>query len=193
MAMVMGWAKRSLSQACDHGRCWRCANGCRLPLHMQTSTKVARTMPMDTGVALTSNEAAIAKVKVTGGVGFEVRSPSAALLYPPVAVKDAARAFLNEAHVTGKDHKDKYRPTIHHVNGIAIHSFEWNCNKARHEAMQVVVKTLLCPPLCAATSLQSSSMSLDAREGDGWSLTPGVLHSMLEDDGTVPRPDDEED
>ena len=159
----------------------------------ETILRVARTMPVDTGVALTSNGATIAKVKVTGGVGFEVRSPSAALLYPPVAVKDAARAFLNESHVTGKDHKDKYRPTIHHTNGIAIHSFEWNCTKERHEAMQVVVKTLLCPPLCAATSLESSSIALDISGGDGWSLTSGVLHSMLEDDGVAPRPDDHED
>ena len=60
--------------------------------------KKARMMPVDIGVALESNGATIAKVKVTGGIGLEVKvaggaftSEDRALLFPMVSRWQSSR------------------------------------------------------------------------------------------------------
>jgi hypothetical protein len=49
--------------------------------------KRARPMPVDTGIACNCNGAILAKVKVTGGVGVEVRFNGSALLFPHGAAR----------------------------------------------------------------------------------------------------------
>lgn len=121
---------------------------------------LARTMPVDTGVALTCNGVVVAKVRITGGVAFEVRSGSAALLFAPAHVAAAARAFLTEAHTSATDQCEKHTPVVRHVNGIALLKFTWNCEDNRQRAVQSVVDTLLAPPLCAKTSLEAAATPL---------------------------------
>ena len=59
--------------------------------------KRARMMPEDTGVRLEANGVVIAKVKVTGGVGVEVRSGSATLLFAMTAIKTAVQIGARSA------------------------------------------------------------------------------------------------
>ena len=47
----------------------------------------ARAVPVDTGIALTCNNARIAKVAVTGGVGLEVTYEGKMLLFPMTEMK----------------------------------------------------------------------------------------------------------
>ena len=56
--------------------------------------RTARMMPSKTAVVLTCNDVSIAKVAVTGGVGFEVRARDACLLFPFKEVRPAAECFV---------------------------------------------------------------------------------------------------
>ena len=132
--------------------------------------KRARTMPVDTGIALKCNGAVLAKVKVTGGVGVEVRAEGSTLLFPMAQLDMAVVSFLTSAHTApGFDIlKDLYRPTIRHANGLALLRFEWNDKKERASAQKTIAQYIMKPPLCTSTALEASSQPFDARGQVGW-------------------------
>eukprot|EP00966_Prymnesium_polylepis_P337306 7391985-Prymnesium_polylepis.1 len=86
----------------------------------------ARMMPVDIGVALESNGATIAKVKVTGGFGLQVTSQDRALLFPMAELPVAVQSFLAAALLGGKDNISKFNPTVRHTNGVPLLRFEWH-------------------------------------------------------------------
>jgi len=138
----------------------------------------ARKMPVDIGVALESNGATIAKVKVTGGVGLEVKvrggvftSEDRALLFPMAELPMAVQSFLTAAHLGAIDNSEKYVPTVRHTNGVPLLRFEWNCDKARAKAACSVSRLLLHPPLCReAEAPAEASIPFDARGRVGWDV-----------------------
>ena len=70
--------------------------------------KKARTVPIDTGIALTCNNARIAKVAVTGGVGLEVTYDGKMLLFPMAEMTTAVQSFMAAAHLSGADIASKH-------------------------------------------------------------------------------------
>lgn len=132
--------------------------------------KRARTMPVDTGIALECNGVVLAKVKVTGGMGVEVRAEGSTLLFPMAQLDMAIVSFLTAAHTApGFDIlKDLYHPTIRHANGLALLDFEWNDKKERATAQKMIAQYIRKPPLCPETALEQSSHSFDARGVAGW-------------------------
>ena len=134
--------------------------------------KRARTMPVDTGIALKCNGAVLAKVKVTGGVGVEVRAEGSTLLFPMAQLDMAIVSFLTSAHTAqGFDIlKDLYRPTIRHTNGLALLRFEWNDKKERAAAQKSIAQYIMKPPLCPSTALDPSSQPFDSRGVSGWEI-----------------------
>ena len=142
--------------------------------------KMARTLPVDTGVALKCNSAVITKVAVTGGFGFEVTSAgkTSSLLFPMAAVNAAVVSFLTTGHVHPDD-GSTYHPVVFHANGLPLLTFEWNDKKARESAQRYVSQLLLQPPLChdMQTAAQAS-LSVDARDLSGWDI--GSVQPMNE-------------
>ena len=132
--------------------------------------KRARMMPEDTGVRLEANGVVIAKVKVTGGVGIEVRSGEATLLFAMAAIKTAVQCFLTSARMAPNvGNADRYVPTLRHANGIAMQSFQWSDKKERASAAAFVVDILQTPPLCEeTTTLEKAVTPMDARGLVGW-------------------------
>ena len=160
--------------------------------------KKARMMPVDIGVALESNGATIAKVKVTGGVGLEVKVTAGvftceerALLFPMAELPMAVQFFLTAAHLGGDQNAEKYHPTVWHTNGVPFLRFEWNCKKARAQAACSVSRLLLRPPLCREIEAPAeASIPFDARGRVGWdvdSVSPMVEETQENESG-----DDEE-
>eukprot|EP00966_Prymnesium_polylepis_P198192 4592503-Prymnesium_polylepis.1 len=121
-------------------------------------------IPLETAVALECNGVVIAKVAVTGGIGFEVRIANASLLFPFAEVTVAAECFLTTAcRVPGAD---KHDLTVRHTNGIALLSFDFVSTDRRTNARVSVVRILKQPPLCTKTAtVQDSTKPFDAR---GW-------------------------
>ena len=131
--------------------------------------KKARTMPVDTGIAVTCNGVVLAKVKVTGGVGVELRAQGSTLLFPMAQVDMALVAFISAAHTAprGFDDKDLYVLTIRHANGIALLQLNWN-SKETAAAQKMLAQYIRKPPLCPHTALETSSQPFDARGMSGW-------------------------
>ena len=125
----------------------------------------ARMMPVDTGVALESNGATVAKVKVTGGFGLEVTSADQALLFPMAELPMAVESFLTAALLGGKD------ITVRHTNGVPLLRFEWYCKKERAQAACSVSRLLLHPPLCREIEAPADAIiPFDARGRVGWDM-----------------------
>lgn len=128
--------------------------------------KRARRMSDDTAVRLESNGVVIAKVKVTGGIGLEVRSGNATLLFPKAGIKKAVETFLVAVHTADVDTKSRFSPIVRHANGIAMLTFQWNCNKERASAMASLVEILENPPLCeSATEVEKAMTPMDTQGG----------------------------
>ena len=143
--------------------------------------KMARTLPVDTGVALKCNSAVITKVAVTGGFGFEVTSAdkTSSLLFPMATVNAAVVSFLTTGRVHEKDFNSRHHPVVFHANGLPLLTFEWNDKKARESAQRYVSQLLLQPPLChdMQTAAQAS-LSVDVRGLSGWDI--GSVQPMNE-------------
>ena len=136
--------------------------------------KRARMMPDDTAVRLESNGIVIAKVKVTGGIGLEVRSGSATLLFPKAGIKKAVETFLVAAHTANVDINSRYSPIVRHANGIAMLTFQWNCKKDHASAMASLVEILESPPLCeTATEVEKVMTPMDTQGGVGLGVGTG--------------------
>ena len=132
--------------------------------------RTARMMPSKTAVVLTCNDVSIAKVAVTGGVGFEVRARDACLLFPFKEVRPAAECFVTTAHEYREDRRVCPPPlVVHHMNGIPMLSVEWNCADRRHEAIRSITRILERPPLCdKPATVEGSTVPFDATGLPDW-------------------------
>ena len=138
--------------------------------------KKAQIMPVDTGVALESDGATIAKVKVTGGFGIEVTSADRALLFPMAELPMAVQSFLTAARLGGNN----VYPTVRHTNGVPLLRFDWTCKKERAHAACSVSRLLLHPPLCREIEAPAeATIPFDARGRVGWDVD--CVHPMVED------------
>lgn len=145
--------------------------------------KKARSVPIDTGIALTCNNARIAKVAVTGGVGLEVTYEGKMLLFPLAEMKTALQSFMTAAHLSGADTASKYNLKVYHANGVPLMKFEWNCEKAQAKAGTSMHRILQKPPLCSEIETEKSSIPFDARGRDGWDIDSVMTESMEESEG----------
>ena len=146
--------------------------------------KKARSVPIDTGIALTCNNARIAKVAVTGGVGLEVTYEGKMLLFPLAEMKTALQSFMTAAHLSGADTASKYDPKVYHANGVPLMKFEWNCKKSRAKAEASLHRILQKPPLCSEMETEKASIPFDARGRDGWDVdSVQTTESMDESEG----------
>eukprot|EP00966_Prymnesium_polylepis_P069174 1607544-Prymnesium_polylepis.1 len=127
----------------------------------------ARMTPLETGVALECNGVVIAKVAVTGGIGFEVRIANASLLFPYAEVNVAAECFLTTACTApGAAIHDL---AVRHTNGISLLSFDFVSIDQRTNAEVSVVHILKQPPLCTKTAtVENSTEPFDAQGLVGW-------------------------
>ena len=142
--------------------------------------KCARTMPEDTGVSLECNGIVIAKVKVTGGVGLEVRSGNDALLFAMAAIQTAVRCFLTAAHAAPdlQPNNNRHHPIVRHKNGIAMYNFRYNDPKEHANAATFVIDILQTPPLCKDTpTVEKAVTAMDARGLVGWEASGEVMLS----------------
>ena len=118
-------------------------------------------------MALECNGVVIAKVAVTGGIGYEVLSGDASLLFPYAKVKGATECFLTTArNAPGAVIHDM---TVRHINGISMLNFGWYEHTERAKAHVSVARILKQPPLCTKpATLQDSTEPFDARGLVGW-------------------------
>lgn len=130
--------------------------------------KEAQSVPTGTAIALTSNNARIAKVEVTGGVGLEVTHEGKMLLFPIAEMKAAVQSFLIAAHLSGVDVGSQYNLKVYHANGVPLMHLGWNCEKERAKAEASMLRILQTPPLCSEIETEKASTPFDARGRDGW-------------------------
>ena len=142
--------------------------------------KKAQAVPIDTGIALTCNNARITKVAVTGGVGLEVTYEGKMLLFPMTEIKTAVQSFMTAVHLSGADMASKYDPKVYHANGVPLMKFEWNCKKSRAKAEASMYRILQKPPLCSEMETEKASIPFDARGRDGWDVDSVVTESIEE-------------
>lgn len=116
----------------------------------------AKTMPIETGVALECNGARIAKVAVTGGFGgYNVTSADgkSRLIFPMAEVTRAVESFLTEGRfgVEAGDWERHASPTVRHANGLRLLTFSWNKSGVgqgtKADALCAVERLLLYPPV----------------------------------------------
>ena len=121
-------------------------------------------MPSKTAVVLTCNDVSIAKVAVTGGVGFEVRARDGCLLFPFKEVRPAAECFVTTAHEYSKDRRVCPPPlVVHHMNGMPMLSFQAHCADRRYDAISSITRILKYPPLCdKPAAVEGSAVPFDA-------------------------------
>ena len=122
-------------------------------------------MPADTGVSFKCNGASITKVKVTGGLAFEVAAENASLLFPMAQVEAAVMVFLTSA----KSLSGVVRTlVVLHANGLPMMEVCWNFQneKEKNNTCRSLAGLLLQPPLCSTT--QAPVVSLDVRGRPGW-------------------------
>ena len=133
--------------------------------------KRARTMPVETGVALRSNRARIAKVAVTGGFGLEVSFAESSLLFPMAEIQVAVESFLTSAHMGNVEFSEKHHPVVYHGNGVPLLRFEWNSTSQKVKAHRSVVHFLRNPPLCRGMETpERASVEFDSRGCAGWDV-----------------------
>ena len=89
--------------------------------------KKAQAVPIDAGIALTCNNARIAKVAVTGGLGLEVTYEGKTLLFPMAEMKTAVQSFMTAAHLSGADADS----TPSSESGSATNTSEMLCVRPR--------------------------------------------------------------
>lgn len=136
--------------------------------------KQARALPTTTRIALTSNNARIAKVAVTGGVGLQITyDGNKKVLFPMQEAKNAVESFMASAHESGTDIRTKYTLKVFYENGVpALTPFDWNCHEARAKAKRSIHRILKNPPLAlhSEMEMETASIQVDARERDGWNV-----------------------